>query len=98
MEWNVQLKTKGLEQWVEETEQKLTRVRDLLDVLEMEEDTLKNVWKSNAMQQWEREFYFLLAGIRMQVKEVQKRMLVLGEMADSLIQIEKEIMHDVEKL
>lgn len=98
MEWNIQLKTKGLDSWMTDMEVKLTRVRDLLDVLETEEDELKKVWKSSAMRQWEREFYLLLARIRTQLKEIQKRMMVLGEIADSLAQIEEEIMYDAERL
>lgn len=98
MEWNIQLTTKRLDQWKTDTEQKFTRVRDLLDVLEAEEDTLKKVWKSGAMEQWEREFQLLIAKLRTQLKEMQKLILALGEAADRLAQIEKDMMYDAEKL
>ncbi len=98
MEWNIQLMTKRLEQWMTDAEQKFTRVRDLLDVLETEEDTLKKVWKSDAMEQWERRFHLLIAKLRTQLKEMQKQMLVLGEAADRLAQIEKNMLYDAEKL
>ena len=98
MEWNIQLMTKRLDQWMADAEQKFTGVRDLLDVLETEEDTLKKVWKSGAMEQWEREFHLLIAKLRTQLKEMQKLMLVLGEAADQLAQVEKDMMYDAEKL
>ena len=98
MEWNIQLMTKRLDQWMADAEQKFTGGRDLLDVLETEEDTLKKVWKSGAMEQWEREFHLLIAKLRTQLKEMQKLMLVLGEAADQLSQVEKDMMYDAEKL
>lgn len=98
MEWNIQLMTKRLDQWMTDAEQKFTRVRDLLDVLETEEDTLKKVWKSGAMVQWERKFHLLIAKLRTQLKEMQRLMLVLGEAADRLAQVEKDMMYDAEKL
>ena len=61
-------------------------------------DTLKKVWKSGAMEQWEREFQLLIAKLRTQLKEMQKLILVLGEAADRLAQIEKDMMYDAEKL
>lgn len=98
MEWNIQLKTKGLNQWIADTEQELTAARDLLDILESEEEELKKVWKSSAMEQWEREFHLLLAKIRTQLKEMQKILLTLGDTAYSLAQIEKDMMSAVEKI
>lgn len=98
MEWNIQLMTRKLDQWMTDAEQKFTRVRDLLDVLEAEEDTLKKVWKSGAMEQWEREFHLLIAKLRTQLKEMQKLMVVLDEVADRLAQVEKDMLYDAEKL
>lgn len=98
MEWNIQLMTKRLDQWMTDAEQKFTRVRDLLDVLETEEDTLKKVWKSGAMEQWEKEFHLLIAKLRTQLKEMQKLLLILDEAADRLAQAEKDMMYDAEKL
>ena len=98
MEWSIQLTTKRLNQWMTDAKQKFTRVRDLLDVLETEEDTLKKVWKSGAMEHWEREFHLLIAKLRTQLKEMEKLMLVLGEAADRLAQVEKDMLYDAEKL
>lgn len=98
MEWNIQLMTKRLNQWMANAEQKFTRVRDLLDLLETEEDTLKKAWKSGAMEQWEREFHLLIAKLRTQLKEMQKLMLVLDDAAERLAQVEKDMMYDAEKL
>ncbi|MDE7444937.1 MAG: hypothetical protein K2N15_04425 [Lachnospiraceae bacterium] len=98
MEWNIQLMTRKLDQWMTDAEQKFTRVRDLLDVLEAEEDTLKKAWKSSAMEQWEWEFQLLIAKLRTQLKEMQKLMVVLDEAADRLAQVEKDMLYDAEKL
>lgn len=98
MEWSVVLKTKGLEQRIADTEQEFTKVRDLLDVLEAEEDGLKKVWKSSAMRQWEKEFCLLLAMIRKRLKEMQNLTQVLCGTAENLSQIEKDMMCDAEEL
>lgn len=98
MEWNIQLMAKRLDQWMTDAKQKFTGVRDLLDVLEAEEDTLKKAWKSSAMVQWEKEFRLLIAKLRTQLKEMQKLMQVLGEAAERLAQIERDMMYDAEKL
>lgn len=98
MEWKIQLKTKGLNQWILEAEQSLTEARDLLDILETQEAQLGNVWKSSAMELWEEEFWLLLTKIRRRIKEMQKLTLRLHEAACTLAQVEKEMEHNIEGL
>ena len=98
MEWEIQLKTKGLNQWILGAEQKLTQVRDLLDVLKTEEAQLKKVWKSSAMEMWEKEFWLLLVKARRQLKEMQKLILLLDESACALAQSEKKMEHSAEEI
>lgn len=91
MECKIQLKTRGLNQWMLEAEQSLTEVRDLLDILETQEAQLGNVWKSSAMELWENEFHLLLIKVRRRLKEMQKLILCLHEAARTLAQAEKEM-------
>lgn len=98
MEWRIQLKAKGLNQWVLEAEQNFTAARDLLDVLETEEAQLRKVWKSSAMELWEEEFHLLLAKTRRQIKAMQKLILSLNEAACTLSRVEKEMEHCAEEI
>lgn len=95
MEWKIQLKTKGLNQWILEAEQNLTEVRDLLDILETQETQLGSIWKSSAMELWEKEFHLLLIKIRRRLKEMQNLILCLQEAACALAQVEKEMEHSI---
>lgn len=89
MDWNVQLKTTGFNDWIAFMEQKLTRVKDLLEILEAEEEQLKNTWDSASMRQWEKEFKTFMGQVREAAEEMKKLILAVSEIASVLAEMEK---------
>lgn len=95
MEWMVHLNTAGLNQWFDTMEQKLTRAGNLLDLLEEEEEMLKNIWNGAAMRRWEKEFMVLLIQVRAPLGEMKRILTALDEAANTLAAREKDILDTV---
>lgn len=96
MDWNIQLNTSGLNNWISHMEQKLTAAKDLLDVLETEEEQLKNIWDSAAKEQWESRLKLLINQAKVSIEEMQKLLLLVNEAASILAQMEKGMVYAAE--
>ncbi len=97
-DWNIQLKTTGLNSWIMEVEEKLTKVKDFLDVLEQEEQSLKKVFDSQARVTWEKVFQSHMDRLRGRAGEMERLTLMVEEAAWSLAELEKSMVAQAEEV
>ncbi len=98
MEQEIRLNSAALEKWIEDMEQKLTALRDLLDILETEEKGLKSIWDGGAMGQWERRFGELMQQLRECFGKIRELLAGINESAYALAKLEAEMTDEAEKL
>ncbi len=95
-DWSIQLKTAGLNGWIISVEEKLTKIKDFLAILEQEERELKNVFDSLARLQWEKGFQDRIAKIWEVMMEMEEIILSVEELALTLIELEKGLILEAE--
>lgn len=98
MGWQVQLNTAKQNEWAELMEQKLTHIRDLLDIAKVQEEELGHVWKSSAMKQWDKGFLEMEMQTRELLDEMKQLLLAADEAAYTLAAQEKSMIAAAEKL
>ncbi len=84
----VQLKAAGLNGWIIQTEESLTKVRECLDIVETEEKDLGRVYEGGAKQQWEVGFQDGVGQVREHVEKMGKLILAVNETAQDLVRLE----------
>lgn len=98
MEWEIQLNAGGWKEWLLKMEQELTALRDLADILEGEEQGLRDIWESDVTRQWEKGFQDHMTLLRACFKEMEGLLLSLDEGAYALAKLEASMILAAEKL
>ncbi len=96
--WIIHLQAAGLNNWLDAVEHKLTIAQDLLDVMEIESEQLREVWESSAGKIWRSEFQVKINEVRRQVTEMEKVILKIGEISRVLAEMEKNMILAADKL
>ncbi len=98
MEWEIQLNAGEWKEWLLRMEQELTAARDLLDILETEEQRLEDIWEGSVMKQWESGWKEQIALLRACLREMEELLLILDEGAYALAKLEAGVALAAEKL
>lgn len=96
--WNIQLKAAGVNQWIDEMEQKITRMGDLLDVMGAEEEALRFVWESGAEEVWRKECKNRTAEVKVQFTEISKSIAEVGSIGKNLADLEMKMAVEAKRL
>ncbi len=94
----IQLMSAGFNGWMEETEAKLTNVKDTLSLLESEERRLSGIWESGAREKWSAGFQRELIEIRQLVMRMEGLLQRTQESANTLLHVEKGLMGEAERI
>ena len=96
--WNIQLQTAAFNQWLDETEEKLTRMGDTFDVIETEVEQLNKVWESGAGEIWKKELQVHVSEARAGIEEIEKMVYSLLNAGKELADLESKTIAAAEKL
>ena len=88
---NIKLSGKELNGWVDEMEEKLTSIRDLLDIMETEKEQMKEVWESEAGKLWLVGFQIHTNRMRRFTRRIKRQILELEELACELEGLENKL-------
>lgn len=94
----IQLQGAGLNEWLNDVEQKLTLAVDLLDVIEEEAEQFKGIWESSAGEIWKSELQLRISEVRSKFADMKQILLNIGEMSRALSDLENSMITDAKKL
>ena len=94
----IQLISEGFSGWMESAQESLSKAGDGLDLLESQEMRLSGVWESEASRQWDMGFQRELLEVRQCIADVMGMLQKTEEAAEELLQIEKGLIREAEKL
>lgn len=94
----VQLLTAGFGGWMESEEGSLSKAGDGLDLLESRERRLSGIWESGARQLWAEEFRSGLLEVRESIADMTGLLQKTQQAAEELLQVERALIREAEKL
>ncbi|MDY2700567.1 MAG: hypothetical protein SOV61_13635 [Lachnospiraceae bacterium] len=95
---NIKLSGKELNGWVDEMEEKLTSIRDRLDIMETEKEQMKEVWESEAGKLWLVGFRIHTNRMRRFTRRIKRQILELEELACELEGLENKLIAGAQRL
>ena len=98
MEEKIQLMSAEFCGWMESEEKSLSKARDELDLLEARQRRLSDIWESGAQQQWEAGFQRELSAVRQYLADLAGLIKRTQETAQALLQVERGLIGEAEKL
>lgn len=96
--WSIQLQAAGLNQWMDEMEQRITLAGDLAGLMETETESLKNIWEGEAEKIWKTEFLERINKIKIQLAEMNQVVAGIGKTGKNLADMEIKMIAEAKKL
>lgn len=97
-EQTVGLMADGFNSWKDRMQRCITRIKDLLSVLEVEEQKLSAIWESSAKELWDKGFQKELGNLRDCILDIEGLIFKAGEMAEKLAQTESRLIKAAEEI
>lgn len=86
--WKIQLQAAGLNKWLDEMEQKITQMRDWIELMETEAESLKNIWEGEAERTWKAEFLRRMNEVKIWLAEMSQVVTYVGKAGKGLADME----------
>ena len=86
--WKIQLQAAGLNEWLDEMEQRITQMRDWTELMETEAESLKAIWEGEAEKIWKAEFLEKIYEVKLWLAEMSRIVTCVGKAGKSLADME----------
>ena len=90
-ESKVKLYTGGLNVWMDDMQQSLTKIRDGIALLEEEEGRLSEIWEGASKQDWETGLREETARVGQCIRDMEELVVMTMETAQELAQTERKL-------
>ncbi len=88
----------GFNGWKDELQTNISRIKDVLSVLEAEEQKLYGVWESSAKELWENGFQKELERLKECILDIESLIFKTGKMAEKLAETESKLIKAAEEI